>query len=63
MFQKGIFVRSKYIHYLKSPESSDREVFVEVSNSGQIVDIAEVDMRVGTEQAAHLSPDELVLQQ
>ena len=50
------------IFYLKSPESSDGEVFVEVSNRGQIVSITEVHMRVGTKQAAHLAPHKLVLQ-
>ena len=61
MFLKGVF--DTFINYLKSPESSDRELFVEVSKSRQVVDITEVEMRVGTEQAAHLSPDKLVLQQ
>ena len=53
---------SMKIFYLKSPESSDGEVFVEVSNRGQIVSITEVHMRVGTKQAAHLAPHKLVLQ-
>ena len=48
--------------HLKSPESSYRKLFVEVSNSGQTVSITEVDMRVGTKQTAHLAPDQLVLQ-
>ena len=47
--------------YLKSPESSDRKVFVEISNVGQIARVAEVDVGVGTEQAAQLSKDNRVL--
>ena len=47
--------------YLKSPKPSNWKFFVEISNIGQIVGIAEVNMRVGAEQIAHLIPDKLIL--
>ena len=47
--------------YLKPPESPNRKVFVEISNVGQVVSVAEVHVRVVAIYNAHLLPDKLVL--